>query len=110
MDVYYASTCAPCRVELPAILEAVRDGSDIRILIVDAPRRAMKDLAAIEPRLAGLARPAAGGDPRARLRRAGDADGILPFARSVGADGRVCGAWRGMLTLSRIRALLSRCD
>jgi len=109
LDVYYASTCAPCRAELPAIRDAVRDGKDIRILIVSDPQRAAADLTAVEPKLAQLARMADGDDPRERLRRAGDMDGILPFSRAVGAKGRSCATWRGALTHLRILGLLSLC-
>lgn len=109
LDVYYASTCAPCRLELPVVLHALADGTDIRLLIVSDPLRAKADFTTAGAALVRVARLAEGESPRDRLRRAGDADGILPFARSVGAKGRICAAWRGALTRLRIQALLSRC-
>ena len=110
LDVYYAPTCAPCRLELPAILGAIEDGKDIRVLIVSDPVRSIADLAAVSSKLVKVAYPAQGANPRDRLRRVGDADGILPFTRSVGGKGRVCGIWRGALTRWRILDLLSRCS
>ena len=109
LDVYYASTCVPCRLELPAVLEALQQGRNIRIWLVSDVERAKADLAATSPRLVQIARMAGGHDARERLRRAGDADGILPFTRSVNAKGQVCATWRGALTRLRIRDLLSRC-
>lgn len=110
LDVYYASTCAPCRLELPAILGAINDGKDVRLLIVSEPARATADLKATSSRLLKVMSPAQGSNPRDRLRRVGDADGILPFTRSVSAKGNVCAIWRGTLTRWRIRDLLSRCS
>ncbi len=107
LDVYYASTCAPCRLELP-VLAAAR-GADIRILIVSEEARAREDMAAVSASLAQTARLAAGRSPRDRLRRAGDDDGILPFTRVARADGSACGAWRGLLTRARILSLLAAC-
>lgn len=109
LEVYYASTCAPCRVELPVILEALQDGTNIRILIVSDLRQAKADLAATAPRLVQAAQMADGRDARDRLRGAGDADGILPFTRAVNAKGKICATWRGALTRFRIQDLLSRC-
>jgi len=109
LDVYYASTCAPCRLELPAILEAIQDGKKIRILIVSDLQQAKADLAATAPKFVQAAQLAAGHDARDRLRRAGDSDGILPFTRSMSAKGNVCATWRGALTRFRIQDLLARC-
>lgn len=109
LEVYYASTCAPCRVELPVISEAITAGNDIRILVVSDPDRARTDLATVNPALLFKMRLAEGKNPRDRLRLAGDTDGILPFTRSVGAQGNICATWRGLLTRFRIRALLARC-
>lgn len=109
LEAYYAPVCAPCRLELPAVLKALDTGNDIRILIVSDIARAKSDLQAVSPHLDQAAHIAAGRDARDRLRRAGDADGILPFARSVSARGKVCATWRGALTAFRIQDLLSRC-
>lgn len=109
LDVYYASTCAPCRVELPVIYQALRGGSDIRILVVSDMPRAKEDLSAVGQRLAQVASFAPGPSPNGRLRLAGDADGILPYTQAVDGRGHACASWRGMLTLSRIRKLFSKC-
>ena len=111
LEVYYASTCAPCRLELPVLAEAVRDGLPITVMMLTDPVRARRELAAASPELAARAQPA--GDaagPRAALRDAGDPDGILPFSRVRGADGTTCRTWRGLLTLERIRTLLAACS
>jgi len=87
----------------------MQDGTEIRVRIVDGVPQATIDLAAVNQRLARNASAAPGSSPNDRLRRAGDADGILPYSQSVDRQGHVCASWRGMLTLSRIRALLSKC-
>jgi thiol-disulfide isomerase/thioredoxin len=111
LDVYYASTCAPCRAELGALAEVVREGHDTLIIhfLTDATI-ARDELAAASPSLLerAVALPA-GTDQRAVLRDAGDADGILPFSRVRMGDGRACAKWRGILTVTRIKALLRAC-
>ena len=114
LEVYYSPTCAPCRLELPVLGELVRrDGSIVRIVILDQEQRARGDIRAIS---ASLERSAArvpglrvGLPPRKVLLAAGDADGILPFARALAPKGKLCGSWRGGLTLLRARALLAAC-
>ena len=110
LEVYYAPTCAPCRLELPAILEALTAGKAIRILIVDDVVQSRAQLAAASPRLSRTAQMAEGRDPRDRLRRAGDGDAILPFTRVISAKNHVCATWRGELTRWRIETLLTRCN
>jgi hypothetical protein len=109
LDVYYSWTCAPCRLELPALAAAATQGADIRILIVSEEARARADLATISTPLAHTARLAPGNSARARLRQAGDDDGILPFTRAARADGSLCGSWRGILTPGRMLSLLRAC-
>jgi len=111
LDVYYASTCAPCRAELGVLAEVARAGSTPLMIYLLADRvTARAELEAASPLLPDLAvAPPSGTDERALLRTAGDADGILPFARVRTADGRICGKWRGILTMARIRALLRAC-
>ncbi|HUO90644.1 MAG TPA: thioredoxin family protein [Rhizomicrobium sp.] len=110
LEVYYSPTCAPCRLELPVLAEFVKaDGARLRIVILDDEKRARSDLrdassaleeAAVAPRQA---------KPRAALLAARDTDGILPFARALASDGRVCASWRGGLTMLRAKALISAC-
>jgi thiol-disulfide isomerase/thioredoxin len=111
LDVYYASTCAPCRAELGVLAEVVREGSPkLVIYLLTDETEARAELAAASPHLpaSAVALPP-GRTEREVLRLAGDADGILPFARMRAADGRLCGMWRGILTGERIRALLKAC-
>ena len=100
LEVYYADSCAPCRQELPVLVQA---GEDTRLVIYvldsAAHLQGLKDKAVIT----------APAKPRDVLRRAGDQDGILPYARSVTADGIRCDSWRGMLTPERIRILINAC-
>jgi hypothetical protein len=91
------------------LLQALREGSDVRVLIVSDAPRAMQDLSSAGQPLARIASIAPGSSPNNRLRMAGDADGILPYSKAVDGHGRVCARWRGMLSLSRIRELLLRC-
>ncbi len=109
LDVYYASTCAPCRLELPVIAEALAKGTDIRILVVSDLPRARAELSDTAQPLARVARLADGSSPRARLRRAGDGAGILPFASAAAAGTASCASWRGILTRDRIVCLPAPC-
>ncbi len=110
LEVYYAPSCAPCRLELPAVAEfARRDGSRVRVVIVSDETRARIDLGQVSPALAASALVGSHATPRAALRAAGDGDGILPYARSLAANGKICARWRGGLTLARARALLAAC-
>ncbi len=111
LEVFYASTCAPCRLELPALAAALQDGLPVTIVLLTETVRARQDLAAVAPELA--ARAVAAADltaPRATLRDAGDPDGILPFSRVRRGQGGTCRTWRGLLTLERIRRLLAECS
>jgi hypothetical protein len=110
LEVYYAPSCAPCRLELPTIAEISRqDGVRIRIVIVGDKEKAMADLHATSPRLDRYAEPGRRGDAREILRRAGNPDGILPYARSVTSDGKNCVRWRGRITLAKARQMLAAC-
>ncbi|MGB8365439.1 MAG: hypothetical protein ACLQUZ_01540 [Rhizomicrobium sp.] len=110
LEVYYAPGCAPCRLELPAVAEfARRDGSRVRIVIISDEARARVDLDKVSPALAATAVAQTRSTPQAALRAAGDSDGILPYARSLAANGTTCARWRGGLTLARARALVSAC-
>ncbi|HEY4075594.1 MAG TPA: hypothetical protein VGM26_01555 [Rhizomicrobium sp.] len=109
LEVYYAPSCAPCRLELPVISGALTAGKAIRILIVDDLVQANAQLVAVSPRLLQTAQMAQGQDARDRLHRAGDGDGILPFTRVIGGKDQVCATWHGELTSWRIEALLTHC-
>jgi thiol-disulfide isomerase/thioredoxin len=110
LEVYYAPSCAPCRMELPVLAEVRRrDGAKLRIVIVSDDQKARDTLRAVSPSLAQAAHSPQFADARASLRAAGDPDGILPYARSLSSTGRTCAQWRGGLTLGRVRALVAAC-
>ena len=110
LEVYYSPSCAPCRLELPAVAEFAReDGSHVRIVIVDQQARAREELQAASPQLAATAIAAKKENPRALLLAAGDSDGILPYARVIAPDGNICAKWRGPLTLERAKMLIASC-
>lgn len=110
LEVYYTPACAPCRLELPAVAEFVqRDGARVRIVIIDKEANARSEIRRLSPGLAAGAVVETQAGPQSTLRAAGDGDGILPYARSLTADGKVCATWRGILTLSRARALMAAC-
>lgn len=110
LEVYYAPSCAPCRLELPAVAEfASQDGARVRIVIVSEEPRARADLTNVSPRLTEDAIAGREPTPRAILRAAGDHDGILPYARSIASDGRVCAQWRGRLTFATAQKLVAAC-
>jgi hypothetical protein len=110
LEVYYSPTCAPCRLELPAIVEFAReDGRRVRIVILDQILRAREEIRAVSPQFAVTAIATTERNPRTALHEAGDADGILPYARSIAPNGTICAQWRGILTLARARDLVAAC-
>lgn len=109
LQVYYAPYCAPCRLELPQVAEAARQGLAVRMVILEQEDKARRELAEVSPALADWAVMAPGNNPRQALRDAGDEEGILPYAVARQPDGKACGSWRGGLTLERIKSLLAAC-
>lgn len=109
LEVFYASTCTPCRLELPVLAQVQRAGTALRIVVIGDPDRARRELAGAAPQLSLVAVVPAHASPRAILRNAGDADGILPYARAVVPDRRICASWRGILTVSRVNYMLAGC-
>ncbi|HTQ14796.1 MAG TPA: thioredoxin family protein [Rhizomicrobium sp.] len=110
LEVYYSPTCAPCRLELPVLAEFVdRDGTQVRIVILDQEIRARNDIRAVSVKLERAAVSPPRASPRAVLATAGDTDRILPFARTLTAAGRICATWRGRLTAETGRSLLKAC-
>jgi hypothetical protein len=110
LEVFYSPTCAPCRLELPAVAEfSGSRNATVRIIILDQEERARAELRAVSPRLEAIATGPSAASPGDVLRAAGDANGILPYARFVTADGEVCAKWSGGLTISRAKSLLAAC-
>ena len=109
LEVFYASTCTPCRLELPVLAQVQRAGTALRIVIISDPDGARRDLAGAAPQLSLVAVVPAHAAPRTILHEAGDADGILPYARAVAPDRRICASWRGILTVSRVNNMLAGC-
>jgi thiol-disulfide isomerase/thioredoxin len=111
LEVFYSPTCTPCRLELPAVAEiAGRDGVRVRVVILDDEDRARAELREVSTRLEAVAESKVGEAPNAVLRDAGNNTGILPYARSVTANGDVCAKWSGRLTVARARSLLAACS
>ena len=111
LEVFYSPTCTPCRLELPAVAEiAGRDGVRVRVVILDDEDRARAELREVSTRLEAVAESKVGEAPNAVLRDAGNDTGILPYARSVTANGDVCAKWSGRLTVARARSLLAACS
>lgn len=110
LEVFYAPSCAPCRLELPVLATFVKTQSGhLRIVIISEAARGWADLTETSIALTAVAVTASSHDARATLRQAGDTDGILPFARSLSANGAMCASWRGTLTVVRINSLLTAC-
>jgi hypothetical protein len=108
-EIYYAPSCAPCRLDLPVAAELLRrDGVTLRIVIVNDAPKALADLKAISPALAKTAQVPAEQNSRAVLRSAGDPDGILPYARTRAA-GKTCATWRGRLSLDKALQMIAAC-
>jgi len=110
LEVFYSSSCAPCRAELPVLAEfASKDGARVRIIILSEEARARRELHAVSPLLEAAAESRIEKSPGTVLRSAGNSLGILPYARSTAANGDVCARWKGWLTLARARDLMSAC-
>ena len=110
LEVFYSPTCAPCRLELPVLADlAGTSDAKIRIVILDQEDRARAELSAVSPRLEAIAAAPSAASPGDALRAAGDANGILPYARSLTADGALCAKWSGGLTIGRAKSLLAAC-
>jgi thiol-disulfide isomerase/thioredoxin len=110
LEVFYSPSCAPCRLELPVVAQiAGRPDVQIRIVILDQEERAREELRGVSPALESAAVIPSHRSPNELLREAGDEKGVLPYARSVAADGEVCAGWSGGLTMSRAQGLLAAC-
>jgi len=109
LEIYYAPTCAPCRLDLPVATELLKqDGVRLRIVIVSDAPKALADLKAASPALVKVAEVPAEQNPRTVLRRAGNADGILPYARTRNSA-NTCATWRGRLSLDKALEMIAAC-
>jgi len=110
LEIFYSPSCAPCRAELPVLAEfASQDGTHVRIIIISEEVRAREELRAVSPLLESVAESRVEESPGTVLRAAGNSSGILPYARSIAANGDVCARWEGRLTLARARDLATAC-
>ena len=110
LEVYYSSTCAPCRVELPAVAEfAKQNGARVQIVIVSDEARARNEIRTLSPALEAVAVARVTASPGAVLRAAGDENGILPYARSLTPSGAICARWLGRLSLAKAGDLVAAC-
>lgn len=110
LEVFYSPTCAPCRLELPVLADLLtKDGANVRVVLLDQEDRARHDIREASPILERRIVRSANPKPRVALLAAGDADGILPFARAMTRNGTSCASWRGGLTLQRARMLIEAC-
>ena len=110
LEVFYSPICAPCRLELPVVAAfAAESGAHVRIVIVSDEARAREELHAVSPQLEAAADVQTTLSVGAALRAAGNSDGILPYARAVQSDGKVCAKWEGRLTLAKARKLVAAC-
>ena len=109
LEVFYASTCAACRLDLPVLAQLARqDGTRLRIIILADEARARTEISAALPALDQESVIASVKAPRETLQLAGDEDEILPFARTLSTN-KTCASWRGRLSIARARALLAAC-
>jgi len=109
LEVFYAPSCTPCRLELPVLAAFTQEGGQVRVVILDEEARARDELRAVSPRLEASAKALTGASPGDAMRAAGNANGILPFSRAVTPGGEICAKWTGRLTLDRARELVAAC-
>jgi len=88
---------------------AKQNGALVRVIVLDQEERARMELRAVSADLEAAAESRVEKSPNAVLRAAGNANGILPYARSVTESGDVCAKWAGGLTLTRIRSMVAAC-
>lgn len=111
LEVFYSPTCAPCQLELPVLADIVMAArTQVRIIVLDGGKRARIDIHGASPALDRDVAPDIRVKPRAALLAAGDADGILPFARAIAGSGKLCASWRGILTVHRVRMMMGACQ
>ncbi len=109
LEVYYSPACETCRRELAALaILHDHEGGQIRIVILDNDAQARRDVQTRAPSLLPFVEVVDGARVDVLL-AAGDKERLLPFARSVTADGQVCARWVGRMTLDKARALLTAC-
>lgn len=110
LEVYYSPTCAPCRLELPALAQfAATPGNRVRMVILDQEARSRAELRAVSPQLEVNAVVSAPAAPRAVLREGGDPYAILPYARVLSPAGNACAHWGGRLSVPKARDLVASC-
>ena len=110
IEVYYASSCTPCRLELPVLAElSESERTRMVIVLLTEEKKAREEIVAVSPKLETLAILPSGHDSRKVLQAAGDAEGILPYARSLHSNGQICKSWRGLLNVDRVRKMLRGC-
>jgi thiol-disulfide isomerase/thioredoxin len=108
LEVYYAPSCAPCRLELPVLAELVRDDhARVRTVIVSEEAKARRELSEFALGATAVVASRPHSTPRATLLAARDTEAILPYARALTPAGKVCARWRGRLAVLRARALLA---
>jgi hypothetical protein len=109
LEIYYAAFCEPCRQELP-ILAKLEHGTNFVIVVLGDRDKGRSQVLATSPAFADKIRIPPAGDDREMLRKAGDRDGILPYARTIRQNGSLCASWRGILTEVRIQTMIKTCS
>ena len=108
LEVYYAAYCEPCRRELPVLAKLEAETNFVIVVLGDRDKGCAQVLAA-SPAFVDKVQVSPTGNDREILRKAGDKDGILPYARTIRQDGSLCASWRGILTEVRIHDMLKTC-
>ena len=105
---FWATWCAPCREEMPALSEAARKWQARGVTVVGLSNEApeiVKRFAASD----AVSYPLGTGEGVDELgRRLGDTAGVLPYSALISADGQVLVQKVGPYTAPELDALLSR--
>lgn len=106
---FWSVDCPHCLLGMETLRDFARQHPQWRVLMVntDPPQRLRLQAAAVEPPGTGLR---VAGNPRALLRRYGNADGALPYAIAVDAEGLLCSRARGELTARALGAITHSCQ
>lgn len=110
LQVFYSAGCRQCDPELPLLAKVMEDNAvDLVITVLGDRDKGYAELRKASPRLVEIATAASSHEERDLLRAAGNANGKLPYARTLLSTGVACQTWQGGLTPGVLDRMLESC-